>query len=100
MGLKFEDLKLEKDGRSNPNPLEVTLFEGVIPNMIASSTPCAYSPDVPTTKPGITLVGYLISLDHEEIGLTYDKITDENPTTSMGGFHAYKDAIHSIRQLS
>lgn len=99
MNLKFEDLKLEKDGRSNPNPLEVTLFEGVVPNIIASSSPCAYTQDVPTTRPGITLVGYLISLDSEEIGLTYDKVTDENSRSVMGGFHAYKDAIHSIRQL-
>lgn len=95
--LKFDDLKVEKEGRSNPNPLEITLLEGVIPNLIASSVPYAHPPEKNTNKPGIPFTAYLYKKEKDCLHLTFD-ILKYGKMTELGGVVVHKDAIYSIMQ--
>src|SRR3989338_9792662 len=100
MQIKFEDIKIEEPGRSNKSPLEVTLFQGIKPNMCTSSVPCAYARDKKSDEPGIVLVGYVNKVtihankDTAYISMTPDRLSPEQGTV-IGGWEIYKGSIHS-----
>jgi len=98
MSTSFDDLKIIEPGRSNPSALEVILFEGVRPDTSASTVPCFFRMDKTSFKPGITLVGYTHLKDEKYIAMTPDRL--DQSSTVIGGWHIYKNAIYSIRELS
>ncbi|MEK6819316.1 MAG: hypothetical protein AABY10_05280 [Nanoarchaeota archaeon] len=99
MTINIEDVNIEIEGRSNDSPLEVTLFEGILPNLRSSSYPCAYAQGKASDNPGITVVGYPYERNGKYLSMTSDKIT-QGETTKLSGWRLYNGSIHSIRKLS
>ncbi len=87
------------NGRSNDSPLEVTLYEGIRPNMQASSLPIAYAEDKKSDNPGRIIVGFVHYKNDNYIEMTPDKIDDISKQTILGGWRIYRDSIHTISIL-
>ena len=96
--MKFDDIRVEKEGDSNGSPLEITLFEGIVPTCAASSVPYAWGGNKKSDNPGMILVGYVIKKTDSELHMTSDKLYDSK-STRLGGWGLGRDAIHSIRKL-
>lgn len=95
--LRFEDLTVHVPRQSNISPIEITLFEGIRPNMKASAVPYAHPADKISDGPGLTFVGYPLEIEGPDLKMTPDRI--EQGGTKMGGWHIHKDAIYSMREL-
>lgn len=83
------------------SPLELTLFNGVEFNMVASSYPCAYKPNVPTKEEGDHILGYLVDIgggkEHRYLDLSSSHSDNDQ---QRGLFRVYVGAIHSMNLLS
>jgi hypothetical protein len=100
MDVTFDELQIKTPGRSNPYPLEITLFPDITFNCRASSVPTAYGQDATSrSSSGMTLVGYVHQKTEDRLEISFDRLEGERQFTGIGGVHIYKDAIRRMKVL-
>lgn len=95
--ISLDELKAQAPDRKGNSPLEVTLYEGINFNMVASSIPVAYGRDKTSDKPGMKIVGYVHEVTDKYMDMSPDKL-ESGQFTNLGGWQIINDAIHHMRQ--